>query len=753
MLANYPADYVPHRLKTRNHTSTPFHLLLFVATVMASGAVRAQHYCRVDSAPSYQIDVAGHSLTNNTIELSADSARSSERDVNLIELSGGISIRHQDGELAAESATYNTATGVATVSGDLSFVTRDLKVSGAKASVAMDEGTFALGQSGYEFNAGGVRSQGQASAIKRNANGSLTLENASYSSCPPGDNSWRLSATSLKLDQQEGVGTARDVSLRFKGVPIFYTPVFSFPIDDRRKTGFLLPRFDQTDQTGLEYRQPFYWNIAPNWDATFLGRSMTDRGFQLQTEIRHLNQFGAWTLNQEYIGNDDRFDAGKSRQFARLRQNGRFGEHWSSEIDVGSVSDREYFEDLGDTLKVASITHLQRRADLNYRSSLYDFRARLLSYQTVDTNIAEDQRPYRLLPQLRHRYRHPAKIRGLEASLDSELVFFDRDNSVTGSRLDLAPRLEWNVTRRGWFSTLASTWRFTRYDLNNTGADFDSTTTRNIPIVSADAGLFLERELDSGSTISLEPRAFYLYARRRDQSRLPLFDTGTLDFNFAQLFRENRFSGADRINDANQLSLALSSRLIDGKSKRERMQGSIGQIFYFDDRTVTLDGTESATDGVSDLVAEISGSIDRHWSAASNLQWNPNTSDTKRSSVQLSYRLAEDKLFNFGHRFLEDSGEFLNSSLYWPLGEQWKIAAGWNYSLDEDSSIENVLGLEYESCCWAFRIAARQFITDDGDDTNTSYFFQLVLKGLAPVGQNVSEVLSEGIGGYRNNLR
>jgi LPS-assembly protein len=740
-------------LKTRNHTSLPPRLLLFLAMALAADTARAQAYCRADNTPSYQIDVDAHARSNNTIELSADSARSSAADVNVIELVGGISIRHQDGELAAESASYNTITGVATVDGDLSFVTRGLRVSGAKASVAVDQGTFALGQSGYEFNAGGVRSHGQASAINRDQDGSLTLENASYSSCPPGDNGWRLSTSSLKLDQEEGVGTARDVSLRFKGVPIFYTPVFSFPIDDRRKTGFLLPRFDQTDQTGLEYRQPFYWNIAPNWDATFLGRSMTDRGFQLQTEVRHLNHLGAWTLNQEYIGNDDRFEAGKSRQFARLRQNGVFGDHWSSEIDVGSVSDREYFEDLGDTLKVASITHLQRRADLNYRSPRYDFRARMLSYQTVDSNIAEDQRPYRLLPQLRLRYRHPGKLRGLEASLDSELVFFDRDNSVTGSRLDLAPRLEWNVTRRGWFSTLASTWRFTRYDLNNTGAAFDSTSTRNIPILSADAGLFLDRELASGSTISLEPRAFYLYARRRDQSRLPLFDTGALDFNFAQLFRENRFSGADRINDANQLSLALSSRLIDGKSRRERMQGSIGQIFYFDDRTVTLDGSDSATDSVSDLVAELSGQIDRHWSAASNLQWNPNTRDTKRSAVQLSYRLADDKLFNFGHRFLEGSGEFLNSSIYWPLGEQWKFAAGWNYSLDENTNIENVLGLEYESCCWAFRLAARQFITDDGEDTNTSYFFQLVLKGLAPVGQNVSEVLSEGIGGYRNNLR
>lgn len=718
-----------------------------------SSPLHAQSYCAA-SPNTVQIDVPAHARSRDNIELSADSARSSDADVNIIELDGTILIRHMDGEVQAESATYNTQTGVANVLGELSFVSQGLRLSGSRAQLGLNEGVFEVGPSGYEFSASGLRSHGEAGSITRSLDGKVRLEDASYSSCPPGDNGWRLRTSSLVLDRVEGVGTARDVSLRFKGVPIFYTPVFSFPISDRRKTGFLLPRFDQSDQTGLEYRQPFYWNIAPNWDATFLGRSMTDRGFQLQTEVRHLNRIGLWTLNHEYLGNDDRFDSSRSRQFARLRQQGRINDQWSSEIDVANVSDPEYFEDLGDNLNTASITHLQRLAELRYRSDNLAFTTRLLSYQTVDTNIAADERPYQMLPRLSVRYHHPARWRGIETSLESDLTFFERENSVTGTRLDLAPRVEWNVSRSGWFSSLATTWRLTRYDLNNTsGTDIDRSAIRKVPIVSADAGLYLDRELASGSTISLEPRAFYLYAQRRDQSRLPLFDTAALDFTFSQLFRENRFSGADRINDANQLSLALSSRLIDGSTRRERMHGSIGQIFYFDDRTVTLDGSEPADDNISDLVAEVSGNINRHWSATSNLQWNPNTGDTERSSVQLSYRLADDRLFNFGHRFLDGSGEFLNSSLYWPIGRRWKIATGWNYSLDEDTSIENVLGLEYESCCWAFRFASRRFITDDGDDSNTSYFFQLVLKGLAPVGQNVSEVLREGIGGYRNTLR
>ena len=229
---------------------------------------------------------------------------------------------------------------------------------------------------------------------------------------------------------------------------------------------------------------------------------------------------------------------------------------------------------------------------------------------------------------------------------------------------------------------------------------------------------------------------------------MPIFDTGALDFNFSQLFRENRFAGADRVNDANQLSFALSSSLINNAGQ-ENFSASVGQIFYFDDREVTLPGDTPDTSSTSDIVAELSAVFNRRWSSGWNLQWNPTDGSTERSSARLNYSNGPNKRVNFGHRYLADEGEFAHVSFTWPVANRWRLASGWNYSLDDKKGIEAVVGIEYESCCWAFRTAARRYITDDGDNSTNAYFFQLVLKGLAPVGQNVTEVLSEAIGGYQ----
>lgn len=683
----------------------------------------------------------------DSIELSADSAESDPQNPDDILLNGTISIRHRDGELNADNARYDPESNTATVAGELSYLAEGLRVHSSDALIDLGSGTFELGESGYEVESGDVTSQGRATQIRRDSRGRLILDDASYSSCPPGNNGWRLFADNIKLDADEGVGTARNVTLRFKSIPILYTPAISFPISDRRKTGFLPPRFDQNDQTGFEYRQPFYWNIKPNMDATFVLRSMTDRGFQFQTELRYLNRIGNWSLNYETIENDRRFARSDARRFTRFQHEGSPAERWTTEIDINYASDKDYFEDLGDTLKVSSITHLQRRADLNYDTDNFHFRTRLLNYQTIDSNIEQSQRPYRLLPQLTLDYHRPVKRLGAEFSIDSELVYFDRDNSITGSRLDFKPQLMWNVRRAGWYSKVAGSWRMTRYDLNNVEAA-DQVQTRNVPLLSAETGLYLERPRRAdGSLLTLEPRLFYLYATRRNQDRIPIFDTGALDFNYSQLFRENRFSGADRINDANQLSFALSSRWIN-RSGREKYSASVGQIFYFSDRRVTLPDDPEEDRNSSDIVAELQTEITREIDASLNLQWDPSDANTQRSSAMVRYRGTDGKLANLGHRYLPDDGEFVHASFSWPINEKWRIASGWNYSLDDDKSIETVLGIEYDSCCYTMRTAARRYITDDGEDTTTSYFFQLVLKGLAPVGQNVSEVLSEAIGGY-----
>jgi len=685
-------------------------------------------------------------LLDDEVRLTADNAISDPADPAQILLNGQISIENSEGALTAENARYNTKTDTATIDGKVVYETEGLQLQSSDASLNIKEGTFIVGESGYEVANGEVVSQGRAKTILRDIKGNLKLEDATYTSCPVGDNGWLIRADKINLDTKEGIGTARDITLRFKDVPIFYAPAFSFPISNQRKTGFLTPRFDQNDKTGIEYRQPYYWNLKEDWDATFVLRSMSERGLQLQSELRHVNTIGSWTVNHEFMTNDDRFNLDQNRYFTRFTHFGALGRRWTTHIDFSSVSDRDYFEDLGDTLKIASITHLQRKADLVYTARNYEFRTRLLSYQTVDDNIVFEERPYKQLPQLTLDYYKPIEKFGLAASVDSEWVYFERDNSVVGSRLDVTPRLEWKKNRAAWFSNIATSLRHTRYDLNDLSPE-----ARTIPVVSADAGMYFDRINDvEGSLLTLEPRLFYLYANRTEQNDLPVFDSAALDFNFSQLFRENRFSGADRINDANQLSLAFSSRLIN-REGREKFNASLGQIFYFQDRLVTLPDQQPETASSSDIVGELQLEFDKNWSGQTKIQWNPNNATTQRSSAAIRYRDGS-RLFNIGHRLIRGEGEFINASFSWPIKDNWRIASGWSYSLDDDISIETVLGLEYDSCCWAFRTAARRYITDDGDDTNTAYFFQLVLKGLAPVGQNVTEVLREAVGGYTNSF-
>ncbi len=684
---------------------------------------------------------------DNEVILSADSANSDPNDPEQIILNGTIDIRHIDGAITAEDARYDTRTQSTIIDGELSFESNGLRVNSENANIKLDDGTFELGESGYELDNQELISRGRAQSIDRNQEGELRLKGATYTSCPEGDNGWLISSDSISLNPDEGIGTARDITLRFKDVPIFYAPFFSFPLGSQRKTGLLAPRIDQNDTTGLEYRQPFYWNIRPDTDATFTTRAMSARGLQLQSEFRHLNHIGLWTVNHEFISNDNRHIPGVNRHFTRLRHLGGLSSRWSTAIDISNVSDGDYFEDLGDTLNIASITHLQRRGDITYAAENYVFRTRLLSYQTVDESIAADERPYQQLPQLTFDYRKSIAATNIDATIDSELVYFDRDNSITGARLDIEPKLEWNLRRAAWYSTIGSSVRHTRYDLDQLSSE-----TRTVPIFSAEGGMFFDRINEpDGSVLTLEPRLYYLYARRTEQSQIPVFDSGALDFNFSQLFRENRFSGADRVNDANQLTLALSSRRLN-KDGRETFQASIGQIQYFEDRTVTLPGEAIETTSGSDVVAEMELEFDQNWTISSALQWNTDSATTERSSAAIRYRNNDDRLFNIGHRFLDDEGEFINASFAWPVSEKWRVAAGWNYSLDDKVSIESVLGIEYEDCCWAFRTAARRFIADDGQDQNTGFFFQLVLKGLAPVGQNVTEVLREAVGGYTSDV-
>jgi len=748
-----------HRRTLISRTTAQF--LLGCCAALAASASHAQQ-C---PAPTFVYTPGAAVIQGEDapIQALADSVESKD---GVVSLDGNTTITWQGRRITAENASYNTETGEVEIEGDLSFAAEGIQLESKSAEIDLDDNRFRSGESSYEIDLNGKRATGRARSMERLDDGSFVMEAATYTSCPKLDNSWFVKANRIELYPDDGLGIAKNVVLRFKGVPFLAVPVFSFPISPDRKTGFLAPVFARGDNTGIEMQLPWYWNIRPNLDATFTPRWMSKRGIQLNTELRYLNRIGTWTLDNEIMS--DRTFEGSRRRLTQVRHDGQIGPFWRSSISASQVSDKSYFQDLGNSLEVTSITHLERRADVTYEWANTKIEARLQSFQTVDQDIPPNERPYQRLPQFTFSTIAPSRPFGLLASFDSEAVFFDRDSSVTGLRIDTTPRLSLPISASAWFLKPSISHRFTHYRLNDVDsvAGQSSRQSRNLNTVSVDGGLFFDRLLDDdGSVLTLEPRAYYLRVPFEDQSELPVFDSNAFDFNIAQLFRENRFTGGDRVSDANQLSLAVTSRLINGNDGREVLRGSIGQIFYFDDRRVALanddtDTTDPAntidTRDTSDFVGELAGEFRKSWRAKGSIQFNPDEDRSVRSSLLLSYRPDDTRIVNIAHRNVSTRNsadtEQVDLSVLWPIRDQWRLAARWNYALDNNISIQSLLGVQYDSCCWAMRFAATRRITDSGEDHDTTLYLQLVLKGLAPLGRDYGGLLEDNILGYRDEL-
>ncbi|MFN2348027.1 MAG: LPS-assembly protein LptD [Thioalkalivibrio sp.] len=671
----------------------------------------------------------------------------------------GISIFRGNAELSRDGRTlyadelrYDEGRGYAEAEGNVRLDDGLFALESLQGHLFMDSERGAFEQADYRYHP--MHARGEAERVERLDAQRFRLSRATYTTCDEGQDDWILRASRVDLDQESGKGRARNVSLHFKRVPLFYTPYISFPIDERRKSGFLYPSIGNSDASGLDLSVPYYWNIAPHRDATITPRLLGDRGLLLGGELRYLNPRSHGELALEYL--DDR-DYGDDRGSLNLRHQGRPFERTRVDLMVNTVSDAQYLTDLGNSLAITSTTHLENRADLRYQGDGWNLLARFQGYQTVDPAIPSGSRPYQRLPQLLFSSGLPLSGGGpVEGSLRAEWVAFERDDTLTGQRLDLMPGLSLPLQRSYGFLTPGVKYRYTSYQLQDTAPGQDTRPERGIPIASLDAGLFFERPLADGGLQTLEPRLFYLYVPHRDQDALPLFDTGRRDFSFDQLFLDDRFTGADRVGDANQLTLALTSRRIDTMSGEERFRASVGQILYFDDRQVTLTPSEApATDNRSSLVAEAALRMAREWSARGAIQWDPHGEQTELATAQLQYRGSGRRIANLGYRLREDplrpdrELEQMDLSAAWPLNARWNMVGRYNYSLRDERDVEVLAGLEYESCCWRASMVARRYLTAGVErEYNNGIYFQLTLKGLAGLGTGLQDLLGESIRGY-----
>ncbi len=576
---------------------------------------------------------------------------------------------------------------------------------------------------------------------------------AEYTTCRPGDEDWYLRASELALDHSRSVGTGYHGSVMFKGVPILYLPYMTFPLDSERKSGFLPPSFGSSSTSGLELALPYYVNISPDMDATLTPKIFTRRGLQLGTEYRYLERTMRGEVDVEYLPSDR---LAKLNRYLFAVQHVQdlgdlLGKGWAASLNAQKVSDDNYFRDLSTRIANTAQTNLPRDLIVNYNNGLIGFSARTLSYQTLQDPAAPVLPPYRLEPQL---ILNAARenVAGFDVGFASELTDFRHPSLVNGQRLIVNPSLSFPITRSFGFFTPKIGYHYTQYQLDGDPVAYDKNATRSLPIASLDSGLIFERQtLFRGVPLiqTLEPRLYYLYVPYRDQSRLPNFSTAESDFNFAQIFTENRFIGGDRVADANQATVAVTSRFIEGETGFERLRTAFGQRFYFAKQRVTLSGPEIDTSR-SDLLAAVSGQVTSSVNLDTSAQYSTNLNRLENTSISARYSPEFGKILNVSYRYTRDTLKQVDLSAQWPVKAGWGVLARLNHSLQDKRLLEGLLGVEYNQGCWEFRLVAHRFTTATQQYSN-SIQFQLELKGLSKLGINTLETLRQNIPGYRRS--
>lgn len=644
---------------------------------------------------------------------------------------GEVVIRRGLNQLTADEARYDYNQDTIQAQGNVRLMRNDLLITGERADIDMAEQTGEVNGATYRT---ADNKQGQAGRIRLLDKHRLELEEATYTTCDQSDPDWLLSADHIMLNRKSRQGTAEDVVVEFKGVPFLYLPYMRFPIGEERLTGLLYPSIGSSDKHGTQVVIPFYWNIAPQRDATITVNHMSRRGTMLENEFRYLTEAGGdGQMDLGYLNNDKVY--GDDREQFRWRHNGAEALGWSTEVDYNYVGDTQHLIDFGNTLNAASTTHLERRGQLSYNAEQWRFTSIAQSYQVLNGSET-----YQRLPQLNFDTRLRQQDNQLNYHFESEWVeFAHRDPAfVEGSRLDLRPAVSLPLRAAYGHFIPRVELRYTQYDLDPATTPGETELSRSLPLFSLDSGLVFERAtrmLGNDLLHTLEPQLFYVYIPYREQSQLPVFDSSDPGFSINDPFRINRFYGADRIGDTNHVTAALTTRLLSRNSGEELLMARLAQIFYFDDRRVTLPDGTVETDHRSDIIAELTTRPNSRWYLDSDITWSPQTEKVTGGNARLNYSPSGDLTLGFSYRYQRDLLEANEASFNWRLSPRWRFHGRRLYDLRNDRALEASLGLRYDSCCWGLNLEARERFINATQAPDKAVMLLLELKGLASFGK------------------
>jgi LPS-assembly protein len=672
---------------------------------------------------------------------------------------GDLSIRADSLKYSEESEEVEANGNVHVQRGGDSLSGPSLRYSLKDSTGTIDKPEFSLAPR-LRASQAPVVARGYAERIDLLGEDQYRIKGGFFTSCKPGDDGWYVKADQLDLDLSREVGTARGGGLYFEGVHVLAAPKFDFSLNNQRKSGFLPPSTGITGKSGFEFSLPYYINIAPEYDMTLTPRYMQKRGTQIAEQVRFLGNYYHGELNAEQLPNDRATN--ESRSAISFLTSYNQGGALLGGLNLNKVSDDNYFRDLATRINITSQTTLPREGFVTYNGNwwgngTYSTTARVQTFQVLQDPDNPIVPPYGRTPQLTLTTLREG-LAGFDFKSAEEFVDFSHSTLVTGKRTTVYPSISYPMISSESFLTPKVGLSGTYYALSNSTPGTPDTITRALPIFSLDGGLVFERNAQAfgeAVTQTLEPRLFYVYIPFRDQNQIPLFDTAIADFNYAQIFTENQFVGGDRINDANQLTAAVTSRLLLPSSGQEVMRGTFGQRYYFKDQQVTLNPTDvPRTYKASNLLAALSGRLSPAWSVDAGTEYDQRDYRTERLTLAARYRPESLRTLNLSYRYL--SGDItqqgptkqIDISAQWPLYGRWYGVGRYNYSLQDSKIVEAVAGLEYGAGCWTARVIAQKFALTAAS-SSTSLFLQLELNGFSRIGSNPLETLKRSVPGYQ----
>ena len=683
------------------------------------------------------------------ISLEADDVEAVGED--LVTLKGGAEVSQGRQTIVADNVKYYRNTERLVADGNVEMITEEgsyLAAESIDVHIPTQIGSlqnvdFKLAQSldrKEGIDTVKIASRGSAGVVGLEGEGLIRLSDATYTNCKEGSNDVLIKGKEIELDQLAGVGIARHATVRFKGVPIFYSPYISFPINDERKTGFLTPGFGSDEDSGNIFEIPWYWNIAKNQDATITPRYFSDRGLMIAGEYRRRSLTSETFIYGETL-DDDLF--GESRDLLSIQHTQHFTDNLIGRVNYNDVSDVDYFDDLKNDVRYFSATFVPRDVSLSYSSKYFDLGVVAKEYQIIDPIIPESRKPYERQPWTVLNAKIPEGPWGMRFGLNASYTNFKHDSRIEGTRAALNSSVELPFENIwGYVRPKVSLYHRT-YSLDNVADGNEDNPSFSVPIFSIDSGVYFEKNTNwfgEGALHTLEPRLFYVYAPDEDQSDVPIFDTSQISLNnFGNIFRGNRFYGEDRVGDTNQITLGVTTRIIDNETGDQRLKASFGQLYLIDDLELNLRSANPIESGLGDFLAEVRTESKGAWTSYGFVQYDHDLSEIRTARFSVGYEPRDDERKNIALGYYFSKGfsrtvEQATLSVNWPLSDRWQFFGAERFSIEDSESISTSVGLEYNACCWKLRLTGQERVTNRNiEEKKTSVFLELELTGLGKV--------------------